>query len=399
MKIWKYILVCFSLLVLSCAKQEVRPELPSAAVKIKQQYALGELSEVELQTDAAIDTTALKLFLESGVYQAKLNAKSCENGSCVFQIPELIASKTGLGQWRLFYKDHQLQAGSYTITATEDKDYRIGTYIGPPSEKAGTPRATMAVAIPTDSHGNLIRIADSVQMNFRYLNRESTYLAPIAYGLAHYEIDAGPLTGELQLGGLYKGAKAKAANFMVMPNEATDFSLVMNPQHQIADGQQELKINTNIIRDRFGNTVADGTAVELLVQQSDGVRNTVSGTTANGIARFTLLHPDSAMDWTLQASVTNGAISNTTTLSFQAFTNELPLELNENGLLTVGPIIGTLNQRVTDGIYVQVFDASNTLLMEKQTKNGLVYFDLNELSKNPKRPLRVTAMGLNQIIE
>ncbi|WP_435578987.1 Ig-like domain-containing protein [Gilvibacter sp.] len=385
----------------SCKQEQVSPLVPKAEFSLSESYAIGELktAEAKFKAEAGVDTKQVKLFLEAGVYQATLAPTHCESGNCTFEIPEILSNKTGLSQWRLSFEDTSLGSGSFQVVPADSSVYSINTYIGPPSAKAGKVRAAMAVAIPRDAHDNLIRKPDSVQMDYRYLNQQTTTESSIRYGLSFIEFDAGPIAGNFQLGGSYKGAEAKAAQFIIMPNEAVDFELQPLPEHDIADGQQELEVITSVIRDRFGNPVADGTGVSLRIDQSDGVTAYVSAITANGIARFIVLHPDEAMDWSLQASLNNGAISNQTSLSYRSFMDAFPVELTAEDQINVGPITGRLNERVTDGIIVRLFDANDILLLENQTRNGMVFFDLIGLSKTPKLPLRINAMGINQTVE
>ncbi|MDC7997302.1 hypothetical protein [Gilvibacter sediminis] len=390
-----------ALLFISCKQEQVSSLVPKAEFSLSESYFLGELKTAvaKFKAEAAVETAQVKLFLEAGVYQATLSPISCDSGNCSFEIPEIISNKTGLSQWRLSFEDTSLGSGTFRVVPADGSVYSINTYIGPPSAKAGEERAAMAVAIPRDAHDNLIRKPDSVVMDYRYLNQQTTTESSIRYGLSFIEFDAGPIAGNFQLGGSYKGAEAKAAQFIIMPNEAVDFELQPQPEHDIADGQQELEVITSVIRDRFGNAVADGTGVSLRIDQSDEVTAFVSTITSNGIARFTVLHPDEAMDWNLQASLNNGAVSNQSTLSYRSFTDAFPVELTAEDQITVGPITGRLNERVTDGIIVRLYDANNTLLIEKQTRNGMAFFDLSGLSKEPKLPLRINTMGVNELVE
>ena len=165
-----------ALLVTSCKQEQVSPLVPKAEFSLANSYAIGELKTAvaKFKAEAGVDTTQVKLFLEAGVYQATLSPINCYSSDCSFEIPEILSNKTGLCQWRLSFEDTPLGSGSFQVVPADSSDYSINTYIGPPSAKAGEVRAAMAVAIPRDAHDNLIRKSDSVQMDYRYLNQQTT---------------------------------------------------------------------------------------------------------------------------------------------------------------------------------------------------------------------------------
>ena len=257
----------------------------------------------------------------------------------------------------------------------------------------------MAVSIPTDSYGNLILNNDTVRYAYRYLNQRFESESSLMNGLAYLELDSGPLASTLELGSQYKEAKATTTTLEVMPEDAIDFELTVERVNNIADGQQELTIKTTTITDGFGNIVSDGTLVTLNISNGEYKEVSMPGATINGVATFNLLHPPNKEYWAYMASVADLASSPTYVLDFEAFTEELPYHWDrEANTLTVGPIVGKLNDLVTDGTLVGLFGPSDQL-ETRQTEQGKVAFDLERLGITDLRGYQIAAMGINVFIE
>ena len=184
-----------------------------------------------------------------------------------------------------------------------------------------------------------------------------------------------------------------------MPNDAKAFQLNVERVNNIADGQQELTVRTSPITDEFGNLVSNGTRVELLISSGLDVASSTYAATIDGIATFTLLHPSSPEQWTYMARISDLAGTAEYSVSFEPFTSELPYVWNrESHELTVGPIIGSLNELAADGIAVTLKSPTGQLIT-MQVINGIVRFDLNKLGIKSLEGYKLISMGIIESIE
>ena len=161
----------------------------------------------------------------------------------------------------------------------------------------------------------------------------------------------------------------------VYPSTATNFEIKYNRTHKYADGNQIIEFKTSEIKDAYNNTVSNGTIVNFLIQNKEGTQLQTQGSTNNGIARASILHPDKESSWTAQAFIYGVATSNTTNLSFEAVVKDFLVEFKDgNRKIKVGPLLSYMNQLIPDGAIVQLnIYKNNTLFETLRTTSRLGY--------------------------
>ncbi|WP_370104491.1 hypothetical protein [Winogradskyella sp.] len=167
-----------------------------------------------------------------------------------------------------------------------------------------------------------------------------------------------------------------------MPAIPTNFEIDYSRIHQYADGNQITTFSTSELKDRYGNTVSDGTFVNFYLTNSKGYKSLTSGLTINGIAKAKFLHPDHEENFEVKAYVEGMAESNTIDISYKKAIGDFEVNFSEDKrTLTVGPIKSFMNQRVPDGLNVSLKIFKNDTIDDtfiKETRHGFATFKLNK---------------------
>ena len=77
----------------------------------------------------------------------------------------------------------------------------------------------------------------------------------------------------------------------------------------MADGKELTTLSTTIIKDRYGNTIENGTLVSFILKNNNSAINAY-GKTINGIAKTQILHPKKPEKYMAIAFIAGFANSN-----------------------------------------------------------------------------------------
>lgn len=136
-----------------------------------------------------------------------------------------------------------------------------------------------------------------------------------------------------------------------------------------------MQFETDVIKDRFGNVVADGTLVNFMVVDQNGGRLYTAASTLAGVATGKLLHPTEASEWLVTAYITGGeSKSNDLPLSFVTAVRDFEVRFSGgNRKIEVGPPLqGFMDQLVPDGLLIdlKLYDSTGVLLDTKTTNSS-----------------------------
>lgn len=298
----------------------------------------------------------------------------------VFIIPKHIGNQSGLVYWMLHSKGQKTK-GNFTIVAKE-KSKTLETYLGPPSIIAGGKDFSMMVVIPTDNLDNPLK--EGTTVNFKQRFKNSTTLDSIATkNLIAYKNFYSPTEkGKLIVSTESKRLNSNEYEVLVRPSNATNFTLSYEQNHNFADGNQITTIKTSVIKDSFNNIISDGTYVNFLITNKEGNTLKTSGTTINGVAVGTLIHPDEEDIWRVKGFIEGIAESSSIEIKFLSAVKSFNVTFeNNNRFITIGPIQSFMNQNIPDGFKVTMnILKNNTILktIEKPSRKGFVTFTIDQ---------------------
>lgn len=315
----------------------------------------------------------------SNSYGSVLIAPSSTNKTLHYKIPKTLYRKSGIVTWKLLIKKTQV-SGSFYITPKEETA-RIESYIGPPTIEAGKTDYSMLVVIPTDANDNPLK--DSTQVNIKCQFLAARNISPIFTSnlFAYKNIYSEVKIGRILISSESHNVNSKEYDVNVLPAIPTNFNISYTRNHDFADNNQFTTFSTSIIRDKYNNTVSDGTFVDFFITTIKGNRLKAAGVTVNGIAKAKMIHPDQDETWRVKAFVEGMAESNTIVLTFNQVIKNFDVTFSKNNrIITVGPLQSFMSQIIPDGFQVKLSiyhdDIIETFI--ESTFEGFVRFNLNK---------------------
>ncbi|VXB21372.1 conserved exported hypothetical protein [Flavobacterium sp. 9AF] len=294
------------------------------------------------------------------------------NNKIQFALPKNYYNKTGLVSWFLLIGKEEKAKGTFQILPNDQSSTQLETYLGPPSTLVGDGHFVMFVTIPTDILDNPklpnteVTIKDQFLSNIRSENTKTKDF------IAWKNIYSPTKSGIVLISANCNETQTKEFDAVIYPSIATDFIISAKRNHEFADGNQITQLITSEIKDKFGNTVSDGTFVSFLITTNEGAILRTFGTTLNGSAKGEILHPDKDDSYRITAFVNGICQSNTIQLNYKPINPSVSYSLSKgNRIIEVGPIKSFMNQLVPDGIKVSLRIYHKNKLIDTLIENSL----------------------------
>jgi hypothetical protein len=344
-----------------------------------------------------------RLFIHHSYGSTLLNAVQSTD-DIEFFIPSKIAAKTGVVHWKLIESSTVYLKGSISIIPESTKKTTIESYLGPNSIQAGNTDFSMLVVIPTDIFDNPLLDNTSVNISNQFLETINSKAKKTKNFIAWQNILSKEKSGAILVSSFCNGINSKELTTNVYPSNPTDFKLFYNRNHEYADGNQLTELSTSIIKDEFGNEVADGTLIDFVIITDENNLLKTSASTINGIAAAKMLHPEKETVWKVRGVVTGLAESNELRISYKSILKDFEVLFSEDSrAITIGPLKSFMNQLVPDGITVTLSIFSNDKLvetLEKTSFEGKVMFYLGpEFYKENPYSFKIEALGISKQLD
>lgn len=324
------------------------------------------------------DKQAFQLFC-SNSYGSIVLSPIQNDEKFTFEIPEFMRKKIGILSWKTLGTESGL-TGKISILPNQ-KPVSLETYIGPPTIEAGDIDYAMMVVIPTDSLDNPIKTDSKVDIKEQFLQSEVTNTILTKNLISYRLIYAPRKSGRMILSSESYKLNSKEFTLDILPAIGRNFNIRYERNHKYADGNQITTLYTSEIRDKNNNLVSDGTFVEFFITNQDGNILKAGGTTIEGVAKASIIHPDCAATWKIKAFIDGIANSNVLTLSFNQVIDNIPVEFSkENREIKVGPMISFMEQMIPDGLQIELSIFQDGKFLDKivqQSQDGFTTFKLN----------------------
>ncbi len=334
------------------------PALDGAVlVQAPAEVQAGAPAPVLLARPDAPDGLAASLVAQ-GSYGVRVYRAAFHKGQALFQIPG----------------EDTRQAGLVTLIAqagTARGHAQLRVLPGPPAEPLTPlvgPRAVIAdgqhqamvVAVPFDDYGN--PMADGTPVEFRAQHPDGQIeqtTATVSHLVAWWSIASGTRAGHATLAASAGAAHGPDAGFDETPGWPVAFGLSASPAGVPADGHRLVTLRTEVIRDRFGNPMLDGTLVTFAAEMPDATRRFIPAYTIDGAAEAQLQAPATPGTATVRATL-YGVESQPLALTFApgpavgVFALQAQVNARDGAVsLEAGPLLSALGQFVPDGTLVQ----------------------------------------------
>ena len=364
----------------------------------KSTFQVGESIQLKFKTEAS----DLKLLLASNL-GTMLVSPETQQAIKTFKVPEAIRTSAGELNWVLIYNAVELQKGSIAIVADTSQIAAIESYLGPQRIAAGGNDYAQVTLIPTDRYDNVLPDHTELAFTTSFNSKTQTEKIEIQNSIAWKNIFSTKETGRIFHAAQLQDVSSKLQTIYVDANLAQDFNITVERVHHFADADQIAVLKTDVIKDRFGNTIPDGTLVNFLIKTDTGGILQATGNTLNGSATSQIKHPEQPQQWEIQAFITGIAASNIVPLSFSAALDTIPTAWNATeNILTVGPLNGKLNQIVPEGTRVKLVveneNQTYTLIQKTQTGTASFYLD-PAVYQSGTYTFKVQVLGVTQTLE
>jgi len=365
---------------------------------IKNTFQAGESIQLKFKTEAS----DLKLLLASNLGTMLVSPDS-EQAIKTFTVPEAIRTSAGKLNWVLIKNTAELQKGSINIVADTSQIAGIESYLGPQRIAAGGSDYALVTLIPTDRYDNILPDRTELAFTTSFNSKTQTEKIEIQNSIAWKNIFSTKETGRIFNAARIQQVSSKLQTIYVDANLVQDFNITVERVYHFADADQIAVLKTDVIKDRFGNTIPDGTLVNFLIKTDTGGILQATGNTLNGSATSQIKHPEQPQQWEIQAFITGIATSNVVPLSFSAALDTIPTKWNgTENILTVGPLNGKLNQIVPEGTRVKLLikNENQTYTLTQKTQTGTASFYLDPaVYQSGTFIFKVQVLGITQTLE
>ena len=367
------IAIVFVLLSFGLQQSDTR-DTKIALSNTQQEYVAGSAIALSFTNADSLNKTVM--MVKSSYGSTVLQAKGNE-----FLLPDFMAAKTGLVNWYLYSGNELKLHGNFTIVPNAVTT-GIETYLGPRTINAGNENYTMMVTIPHDAFDN--PVADSTAITLKHQFRESINEEPLYTEnfIAFEKITAPQKTGKMLLSsncGTVATREFEADVYAALPE---NFTINYIRNHEYADGNQLTTIYTSELKDKYGNTINDGTSVTFMIYKSDGNLLKTYGNTINGIAQSKMPSPEKEDSYTIKAYITGISESNEIKISYKsALKGEINYTFSKDKrTIKVGPLQSFMKQLVPNGttVSLKLYNklGQEVSIIQEYTINGEAVFSL-----------------------
>lgn len=369
------------LVAMACKNEVVSHTVEQVSFQLintKNIYFAGESIQIQFTGNPA----AKPYLLINNAFGSTILQPTTEENQLTYRLPKLFSEKSGICTWRLVGNNSQYTSGKITIQPNDHKNKQIESYLGPPSITAGEIDYTMLVTAPVDIYDNPLMDSTLVSIKNQFNTTIEETTVSLKNGIAWKNLHSPKKSGRLLIAASSDHTASKELTAKVYPANATDFNIDYQSNHNFADGNQVITFSTDIIKDAFENSVSDGTLVTFTISDSKGMRLQTNGTTINGIAKASLLHPDEPAEWLVTAYVTGAAKSNTITLSFNAALKDYEIAYsNGSRTISISQMQSFMEQLIPDGM---------TVTLEIRSDNGVLLETLRTTSRLGKAQFSIS---------
>ncbi len=346
-----------------------------ALLNQKKEYSAGTKISLTFQNNSE---GSFQLFC-SNSYGSTVIYGVKDKNKLLFKIPEFISNKIGVVNWKILGITNNI-SGQFNISAVQEPN-SLETYIGPPTIEAGGTDYAMLVVIPTDKLDNPIQNDSKVDVKQLFLKSKKTQSITTKNLIAHLNIFSPLKTGRIVVSTESYNLNSKEYDVNILPAIGNDFKIFQKRNHEYADGNQITTFFTSIIRDKNNNIVSDGTFVDFFISNNEGNILKTAGTTINGIAKASIIHPDCESTWKIKAYINGISESDSIVITYKKVIKNIPITFSkDNRTIIIGPLQSFMEQMIPDGLQVKLSILNNgiqeTEIIE-QSKDGFTTFKLN----------------------
>lgn len=352
------------------------------------------------QEEAATSEMVLVLQHAFGV---QVVAGTPDNGQVRFDLPSAITNKSGEVSAILYAGGEELHSRSLQIVPDVSRPGLIEAYCGPKHLVTDRNDNTMVVASVLDSLDN--PFPESTETVYTLTSRGRPTQKKVATGPLHSftRFMAPDIEGYGTLTVTSDTLSHTAFRIDFYANDPVDFRIACLREHDYADSEQLVTLETEVMRDRHGNVIGNGTIVHFMIENTEGARTMAVARAVEGRAACRMPAPAHPTVWRVRAEVPYYAkSSNVLSVTFRPSLRDYPVRVDmAQGTLLVGPVTGYMGQYLADAtpVQVEVSDSQHTRTVQAELKDGFAVVELPVgIAHEAIQTIRTTISGIDKTL-
>lgn len=319
----------------------------------------------------------------------------------ILEIPPFLTCIAGPKHVYLTHSGDPVDHQSIMIQPGPPSDY-IESYLGPKTILSASKESSMLVMIPTDQYLNPVSSGIEVTVKEEGMERDRQLSYTTRHGYVAHLIASSEYTGRRIFGGFTREAGTIQQDLLVQSGWPVSFQLVADEYFPFADGRSVTKFTSEVLVDKGGNPVQDGTMIYLSVYEGELLVGHFMGKTVNGRVLFNVLNPGHACLRTYIASSTSGQKSNQISLDYDEYQIQLVVRYNKDlEGIEVGPVQGNLGQLVPEGtrVTLEIFGDEILKIVEGELVKGEVFFPVSKyILPSGSYTAKVSVLGVDEML-
>lgn len=338
------------------------------------------------------------LQLDNSYGTVLLTPDTTQKDNLEFSFPEFFSQVAGICSWKLVVGNRVILGGDISISPKATSLNHIESYLGPKDLLAGSSDRPMVVSIPTDPFDNPLSDGTEIVIEERYKGESVSFVDSVQKLIHWRRIQPRTTSGRIFVSSTVGNSPSVEMYTDVSPGMASDFEIYFKRNHEYADGNQVLLLETSVIKDAYENTVSDGTQVTFQVENSKTGSLFTNATTVNGVATAKMVHPDEASKWKITAFIPGAAASNTLESEFKSAVLGFEASYDDKAhIVSIGPVNGFMGQLVPDFTPAEItiiYTDGRKEIVTAYTHGGSAQLDVNSiLSDTPPEAFVIRVLG------
>lgn len=334
----------------------IRPHVETVAIDVDEDMVAGQVMPFTIQISPSLDAIPIDI-MAIGTFGTSLQRLESRRGMAEGELPADFTRFAGAVTLRVQVDDvaaeHDVQ-----IAPAEAIDPVI-PLVGPRSIVADGQDWTMLVATPRDRYTNPVAEGTEVEIAVQHPGAsQPRVLKPIVrHLLAWQRITSRTTAGKMFIGTRSGDAFSPERMVLEVPGLPVPFALTTDfPQYE-ADGRRLVRIDSEEIKDKYGNVLLDGTALLLLVEIDGKLVRSIPTNIVDGRIYATLKAPKHEESMIVKGWIA-GVESEPLQVDFEQGLAVRPINVQviqskDSIEIIAGPILGPLNQYIPDGSEVR----------------------------------------------
>ena len=258
---------------------------------------------------------------------------------------------------------------------------KMESFNGPKSLFANDANGSMNVSIPHDKYGNPMMSPSKVKYQTSYNGQiEKSEEKDISHLLSYQINSSKKQEGKYLIGSSVNEGFSQEQELIIGASMPVDFTIKLIDHYPYADSRQLMHLKTSVLKDKWGNVVADGTIVLFNIMEEGEMIGSYQSITIGGIANVYIENPSVAVRWKITAGLYDQLTSNEIEVNFNKNVADFPVEWNnKTNSLIIGPVVGILGQLAPNGTEVKISaidsELEDFIFLEDGKVNYKISFD------------------------